>query len=76
MDDPEPTEEKLQIPHEQLTPGETANFPGSLAVSRFDPAPKATAIRGNKGKTAAWAVYFTEGWDDIGIWKSAVSILT
>ena len=42
---------------------------------QVDVAPKATLVRGNRGKAAAWAIYFTEGWDEIGIWKSAVSIM-
>ena len=60
---------------ERLSPGSVANFAGSLVVNNSDVAPKATVVRGNRGKAAAWAIYFTEGWDEIGIWKSAVSII-
>ena len=59
---------------ERLSPGQVANFAGSLVVNNLDAAPKATVVRGNRGKAAVWAIYFTEGWDDLGIWKSAVSI--
>ena len=59
---------------ERLSPGQVANFAGSLVVNNLDVAPKATVVRGNRGKAAVWAIYFTEGWDDTGIWKSAVSI--
>lgn len=59
---------------ERWSPAQVANFPGSLVVNNLDIAPKATVVRGNKGKAAVWAVYFTDGWDDIGIWKSAVSV--
>ena len=59
---------------ERMSPGQVANFAGSLVVNNLDVAPKVTVVRGNRGKAAVWAMYFTEGWDDIGIWKSAVSI--
>ena len=59
---------------ERLSPGQVANFAGSLVVNNLDVAPKATVVKANTGKAAVWAVYFTEGWDDVGIWKSAVSI--
>ena len=59
---------------ERLSPAEVANFAGSLVVNNLDITPKAIVVRGNKGKAAVWAIYFTDGWDDIGIWKSAVSV--
>ena len=59
---------------ERLSPGQVANFAGSLVVNNLDVAPKAIVLRGNRGKAAVWAIYFTDGWDDIGIWKSAVSV--
>ena len=60
---------------ERLSPGQVANFAGSLVVNNLDVAPKATVVRGNRGKAAAWANSFTERGDEIGIWKSAVSII-
>lgn len=59
---------------ERLSPAQVANFAGSLVVNNLDIAPKAIVVRGDKGKAAVWATYFTDGWDDIGIWKSAVSV--
>lgn len=59
---------------ERLSPAQVANFAGSLVVNNLDVAPKALVVRGNKGKAAVWAAYFKDGWDDIGIWKSAVSV--
>ncbi|MCJ1455670.1 hypothetical protein MMC28_006026 [Mycoblastus sanguinarius] len=56
---------------ELLSPGPLANFHGSLVVNHLDNVPKATIIPQDKGKAAAWIAYFSDGWDDIGIWKSA-----
>lgn len=54
----------------KLVPTQATQFPGSFA----------TGLRDDHRKYAeskAWGPvlynYFTEGWDDIGIWKSAVS---
>lgn len=67
MDDSKALHDEAQIPREHLSPSWTANFPGSLLVNHLEIASNATAVRGNKGRTAAWAVYFVEEWDDIGI---------
>ena len=76
MDDSKALRDEAQIPREHPSPSQTANCPGSLLVNQLEAVSNATAVRGNKGRTAAWAVYFIEGWDDIGIWKSAVSVST
>ena len=73
MGDREGPQEGSQL-EECLSPAQVANFAGSLAVNNLDITPKAIVVRGNKGKAAVWAIYFTDGWDDIGIWKSAVSV--
>lgn len=59
---------------ERLSLGQVANLAGSLVVNNWDVAPKATVVRGNRGKAVVRAIYFTEGWDNVGIWKSVVSI--
>ena len=76
MDDSKSLRDEAQIPREHPSPSRTANFPGSLLVNQLEVVSNATAVRGNKGRTAAWAVYFIEGWDDIGIWKNAASVST
>ncbi len=73
MDDSKGPQDGPQV-EERLSPGQVANFAGSLVVNNLGVAPKATLVRGNRAKAAVWAVYFTEGWDDVGIWKSAVSV--
>lgn len=59
---------------ERLSPTKAANFPGSLVVNHLDVGPKTTCTPQNKRSVADWVAYFKDGWDDIGIWKSAVSI--
>ena len=59
---------------EQLEPGQVANFPGSLVVNNLENPPKRYALPKDKARVADWALYFRDGWDDVGIWKSAVRI--
>ena len=59
-------------PAEQLTPGQVANFPGSLVVNNLEDPPKRYATPKDKAKVADWVLYFRGGWNDVGIWKSAV----
>lgn len=66
--------EHTQVPRERLTPGKVANFPGSLVVNHLGDTQQATSYPQYKGRLANWLTYFREGWDDPGIWKSAVSI--
>ena len=73
MSDVKGPQDDLQVTQERLSPGRVANLAGSLVVNNLDVPPKVTVVKGDKGKAAAWVTYFTEGWDDIGIWKSAVS---
>lgn len=77
MDNKVPTihgdSEHTQVPRERLAPGKLANFPGSLVANLGDNL-KATSYPQNKGSLANWVVYFGDGWDDPGIWKSAVGI--
>ena len=61
--------------HEQLSPGEVANFPGSLVVNNLSEPPNRRATPKEKAGIADWVFYFREGWDDVGIWKSAVSMV-
>lgn len=58
---------------EALAPGKVANFPGSLVANQIPQAVKTSSYPQDKGKLANWIAYFREGWDDPGIWKSAVS---
>lgn len=66
--------EQTQVPRERLTPGNLANFAGSLVANHLGDALKTTSYPQDKGKLAKWHAYFGDGWDDPGIWKSAVSI--
>lgn len=66
--------ERAQVPREHLAPGKVANFPGSLVANSLANTLEATSYPQDKGKLANWVAYFREGWDDPGIWKSAVSI--
>ena len=59
---------------ERLTPATVANFPGSLAANQLGDSLETTSYPQRKGKLANWVAYCREGWDDPGIWKSAVSI--
>ena len=68
--DTEPT----RIRCEALAPGKVANFPGSLVANHLGHAIKSSSYPQDKGKLANWVAYFREGWDDPGIWKSAVRI--
>lgn len=61
---------------EQWQPREAANFPGSLVVDQLEDVPWVAAVPQHKGKVAAWAVHFQEGWGDTGIWKSTVGRFT
>ena len=80
MDDkmPESSEdaaaERTRVPCETLAPGKVANFPGSLVANQLGHAVKSSSYPQDKGKLANWVAYLREGWDDAGIWKSAVSI--
>ncbi len=60
-------------PCERLSPSRVANFPGSLVVNNLEHPPKRKATPKDKAKVAGWVFYLRDGWDDIGIWKSAVS---
>lgn len=66
--------EYTQVPSERLAPGTVANFPASLVANHLGGSLKATTYPQDKGRLANWVAYFREGWDDPGIWKSAVSI--
>ena len=59
---------------EALAPAKVANFPGSLVANQIGHTLNASSYPQDKGKLANWLAYFREGWDDPGIWKSAVSI--
>ena len=65
--------EPNRITCEALAPGKVANFPGSLVANQIQHAVKTSSYPQDKGKLANWVAYFREGWDDPGIWKSAVS---
>ena len=58
---------------EALAPGKVANFPGSLVANQIQQAVQTSSYPQDKGTLANWVAYFREGWDDPGIWKSAVS---
>lgn len=66
--------EYTQVPRERLAPGTVADFPGSLVANHLGGTLKATTYPQDKGRLVNWVAYFREGWDDPGIWKSAVSI--
>ena len=65
--------EPNRVTCEALAPGKVANFPGSLVANQIQHAVKTSSYPQDKGKLANWVAYFREGWDDPGIWKSAVS---
>ena len=67
-------ESEHTVPRERRMPGKLANFPGSLVANHLGDTLKGTAYPQNKGNLANWVAYFRYGWDDPGIWKSAVSI--
>lgn len=67
-------EHRHKVLCEALAPGKVANFPGSLVANQLGQTPRASSYPQDKGKLANWVAYFREGWDDPGIWKSAVSI--
>lgn len=79
MDDkvPEHHESADALPNgvtcEALAPGKVANFPGSLVANQIQHAVKTSSYPQDKRKLANWVAYFREGWNDPGIWKSAVS---
>ena len=53
-------------------PAPIANFKGSFVYKdTTTPFVSETPIR--KSGISEWAVYFRDGWTDVGIWKSAVS---
>jgi len=54
----------------KLVPSKAAQFPGSFAPDLRQDYRKYSESR--TWKTVLYT-YFTDGWDDIGIWKSAVS---
>ena len=58
--------------HHDERPAEAANFPGSLVVNQLESLPRRHVVPLQKGNGAAWLHYFSGGWDDLGIWKSAV----
>ena len=54
----------------KLVPANATQFPGSFASGlRQDQRKQAETIHWR----AVWRTYFTDGWNDISIWKSAVS---
>ena len=59
---------------ERLRPATVANFPGSLAANQLGDSLETTSYPQHKGRLANWVAYLREGWEDPGIWKSAVSI--
>lgn len=65
--------ERRRNAHSHLKAAKTANFPGSFVVNHLDEAPRRYSTPQDAGKLADWAHYFRDGWDDVGIWKSAVS---
>lgn len=68
--------EHTRVPRERLAPGKLANFPGSLVANHLAATLGATSYPQDKGRLANWVAYFRDGWDDPGIWKSAVRYLT
>ena len=70
----EPDEQPISAP-EQLSPGKVAKFPGSLVVNSLEDQRKQSAFPRDKRRIGSWVLYFTDGWDDVGIWKSAVGIV-
>ena len=58
---------------ETRAPAKVANFPGSLVANQLGGGLKTSSYPKQKGELANWIAYFREGWDDPGIWKSAVS---
>ena len=78
MDDKVP-ENSIEPEHtpmlrESLAPAKVANFPGSLVANHLGSKIKSTAYPQEKANVANWVAYFRDGWDDLGLWKSAVSI--
>lgn len=57
---------------ETRAPGQVANFPGSLVTNQLRDNLKTSSYPKDKASLANWIAYFREGWDDPGIWKSAV----
>lgn len=68
--------EHTQVLRERLTPGKVANFPGSPVANHLGHTLGITSYPQNKGELANWVAYFTEGWDDPGIWKSVLCYLS
>ena len=70
-------EDLAQLQHggmlcETRAPGKVANFPGSLVTNQLKDNLKTSSYPKDKASLANWIAYFREGWDDPGIWKSAV----
>ena len=56
----------------RLVPSAAAQFPGSFVAGFREDHRKSAP---SKGWRSALFTYFTDGWDDISVWKSAVSDL-
>jgi len=52
-------------------PSAIADFKGSFVRNGLPEAATARAVPLRRAKTSQWVAYFRDGWDDIGIWKSA-----
>lgn len=51
-----------------------ARFRGSFVIDHLNELPKARGPRQHKIRRMDFAAAFGEGWNDVGIWKSAVRI--
>ena len=71
-----PTTENLHVRETRLVPNRAATFKGSFAAGQRDPDPGdedggIAHVSKNVGRIKAIRLYFTHGWTDPGIWRSA-----
>ncbi|KAL9614411.1 MAG: hypothetical protein Q9167_001082 [Letrouitia subvulpina] len=51
-------------------PSKSAQFRGSLVLNYVE-SPRDLEPPQNKARASEWVTYFKDGWDDVGVWKSA-----
>lgn len=55
-----------------MVPSKSAQFRGSLVPKHVE-SPHDQEPPLNKARASEWITYFKDGWDNVGVWKSAVN---